>query len=305
MRFLTIAMSTLGLAGLTVGEAIQDGISSSYYSLPPATSLSRWHPTVTNVPTRSIHATPVHRRELTTLTLTEKPTCSYGSTTRLELGQTSVCTEPATISYDERPCATSWYKFWICTTTNTRTTWDWGGRRTRWVAQVAARSTQDPGGRSQRTPANFAARSTQDLGGRSQRAVARFAEPTVTPAPTPAIADAAILPIPLCSFDLSKGEYVCPEVAHRTLPICSFDLKKGEYVCPKVAAATPTAAAACPEGVEMCVPRNEVAEPQTTTTAVVCPEGVEMCIPHNEVAMPQTTFDIDSHATTMQIVNKA
>jgi hypothetical protein len=283
MRFLTIAMGALGLAGFTVGEAVKENVLSSHYSLTPAMSLSRWHPTVTNVPTQSIHATPVHRRELTR---TSKPVCSSGSTTRLEQGQTSVCTEPATIIYDERPCATSWYKFWICTATNTRTTWDCGGRSTRWVAQIAARS-------------------TQDLGGRSQRAVARFAEPTITPAPTPAVANAATLPTPLCSFNLSMGEYICRKAAQETLPmpICSFDLKKGEYICPEVAAATPPVVAVCPEGVEMCVPRNEVAEPQTTPD--VCPGVAEMCIPRNEVAVPQTTFDIDSRATTMQIVNKA
>lgn len=123
-------------------------------------------------------------------------------------------------------------------------------RTWRHVARFA-QTTQDLGGRSQRAAAQFDARSTQDFGGRSQRAVAQFAavstqvvaESTITAEPDADLADAAAPPFPTCSFDLSKGQYICPETAPKTLPICSFNLSKGEYVCPTpvIAAATPTA----------------------------------------------------------------
>jgi hypothetical protein len=37
-------------------------------------------------------------------------------------------------------------------------------------------------------------------------------EAIVTPAPTPVAADAADAPLPTCTFDLDKGEYICPKV---------------------------------------------------------------------------------------------
>jgi hypothetical protein len=39
---------------------------------------------------------------------------------------------------------------------------------------------------------------------------------------------------PTCSFDVNKGEYICPTP---TPPTCSFDVKKGEYICSKPAPA--------------------------------------------------------------------
>ena len=51
--------------------------------------------------------------------------------------------------------------------------------------------------------------------------------------PVPRAAQITPPPFPLCSFDLDKGEYICPEKTKRqALPLCSFDLDKGEYVCP-------------------------------------------------------------------------
>jgi hypothetical protein len=126
-------------------------------------------------------------------------------------------------------------------------------RNPQWVAQFAARLSQDLGGRSQRAVAQFAARSTQDLSSRTQRYVARFASHTVTTKPN--AADVTPPPFPICSFDLSKGQYICPE-ATPTLPICSFDLSKGQYICPDVS--KPTASPApCPGGAKKCIPMGE------------------------------------------------
>jgi hypothetical protein len=44
-------------------------------------------------------------------------------------------------------------------------------------------------------------------------------------------------PVPTCYFDPAKGEYVCPKP-----PMCYFDPAKGEYICPTPAAAVDAAA---------------------------------------------------------------
>jgi hypothetical protein len=301
MRFITLIMSVIGLAGITIGVATHEGPSSvsssryavpssavknevslSHYSAPTTTPLSRWHPE----PSRSIliqsigNTTPIQTRghitERGSLTLPLTTSCpvSYGAS--LVGGYTDVCTEPARTTSDPYPCDSSSYYYYICSQT-----WGWGGRRSRWVAQAAAQS-------------------SQDLGSRSQRAVPRSTEATVTPAPTPIAARA----IPTCSFDLSKGEYVCPK-AQTALPTCSFDLTKGEYICQgyKIARAAATPAASpCPEGVDMCIPANEVAptspcpagvdfcipadEREEIAAPAPCPEGVDFCVPRNEIAAP-------------------
>jgi hypothetical protein len=346
MNFITLALGALGLAGFTVGVATHKGpsshfaipqpvstsypatpqpvstsypatpqpMSSSQYAVFGTTSLSHWHPEpIRSIPTQSFEPiTPLVRRDEIFLTLPFTSTCWEGFTTQLEAFTTSVCTVPQTTAvWDRRPCADSWYKYWICMTTVTATTtrsMDWGGRRSRWVAQVAAQSSQDFGGRRSRYVEQVAARSTQDLGGRGQRAVPRFAEATVTPAPTPVAARA----IPTCSFDLSKGEYVCPK-AQTALSTCSFDLTKGEYVCPghKIARAAATPAAGpCPEDVDMCIPANEVApaspcpagvefcipadEREEIAAPAPCPERVEVCVPRDEVATPTTLESVKS-----------
>jgi hypothetical protein len=229
-------------------------------SSTPTTSLSRWYREPNPVapthgfPTRSIpNITPTARSASCTsrgsLTLPLTTTCTASSATSLGTGWKDVCTEPAATTSDPAcPCSASYYYYYTCSSSQ-----DWGGRRSRWVAQVAAQSSQDMGGRHSRYAAQVAARTTQDLEGRSQRAAAHFAEATVTPTSTLAAADA----VPTCTFDVKKGEYICPY----SPPICKFDDKKGEYVCPtpKVAraAATPVGAP-CPEGVEMCIPHLEV-----------------------------------------------
>jgi hypothetical protein len=228
-------------------------------SSTPTTSLSRWHPEPNPVaparsfPTRSIpNITPIARGEVPHTTAPLTAPCSSGSISVVQNYPTSICTVSLSTWPDYRPCATSPVDEWICAPTTTKSA-DWGGRRSRWVAQVAAQSSQDMGGRRSRYAAQVAARSTQDIGGRSPREAAHFAEATVTPTPTPVAVDA----IPTCSFDVKKGEYICPY----SPPICKFDDKKGEYVCPtpKVARAAATPAdAPCPEGVEMCIPRLEV-----------------------------------------------
>jgi hypothetical protein len=345
MRFIALAMSALGLAGFTVGVAAHEGQSShfaisppastsylatfppvsywqyavllsvakkeasSHYSAPTTTPLSYWHPGPSrSIPTQSIdNVIPIQARghitERGSLTLPLTTSCpvSYGASLVGEY--TNVCTEPARTTSDPYPCDFSLYYHYTCSQT-----WDWGGRRSRWVAKAAAQSSQDFGSRRSRYVEQVAVRSTQDLGGRGQRAVPRFVEATVTPAPTPVAARA----IPTCSFDLSKGEYVCPK-AQTALPTCSFDLTKGKYICPrhKVArvAATP-AASPRPEGVDTYIPTNEVApaspcpagvnscipadEREEIAAPAPCPEGVDFCVPRNEVATPTTLETVKS-----------
>lgn len=266
MRFTTLALGVLGLAGFAVGEAeptltrtIKSHIvydpSTRTVELTPLFHLEA--PAVTDFHVGEVASSSV---EEISLTLPMTSTCNEGSMTLEQLQQTDVCTEPKSHSYENRPCASSFYKYYVCMTTATSSTEsnDFGGTRSpRWVAQfaratpaVAALIEALPAAaREARFYAKFAARATQGLdeaAGREARLDAKFAaraareahhipkfgpSPTITPVPharqiTPP-------PFPICSFNLDKGEYVCPEKAKRqALPLCSFDLDKGEYVCP-------------------------------------------------------------------------
>lgn len=65
---------------------------------------------------------------------------------------------------------------------------------------------------------------------------------------------------PICTFDSTKGGYICPTATATAPPICKFDPVKGEYICPPTAAATDlettltdTTAAKCgQEGLQKC-----------------------------------------------------
>jgi hypothetical protein len=131
---------------------------------------------------------PAHRRDEVSLTFPITRSCSSDSTQKLQHAQTSVCTVSETIVYDQRPCATSLFAYWACVPTAANTSKDFGGTRSqRFVARYA-----------EATPAG---------------AVVQDAEITTAPEPTLAQADAATPPFPTCSFDLTKGEYVCPAAA--------------------------------------------------------------------------------------------
>jgi hypothetical protein len=71
------------------------------------------------------------------------------------------------------------------------------------------------------------------------------AEPlTLTTTTKPTMAAFAVPP-PTCTFDVTKGEYICPTPTKAAAtsvfipPVCSFNVSKGQYICP-----TPTKAAA-------------------------------------------------------------
>jgi hypothetical protein len=145
-----------------------------------------------------------HHRDEVSLTLPITRSCSIGSMQKLQHAQTSMCTTSNTSEHDQRPCATSLFAYWARVPTANLTSTDFGGTRShRFVAPYA-----------EATPVHAA--QFQDLGGRSQRSVAQYGEPTITPEPTLAPADAANPPFPTCSFDLSKGQYVCPAAETRT-----------------------------------------------------------------------------------------
>jgi hypothetical protein len=218
MRFLALTLGALDLAGLTIGEAVNNEASpSAAYSATVKSQLARWHPTNTAprgpwltrthppevTPTRSMHTAALRCRQDISYTVPFTEACKDGYTTSKEIFQTDVCTISAKKQWKERPCALSRVAKFVCKTISTT--------YTKW--------------------------STNDLGSRSQRWVARFAQPTITPTPTEIAATSVTWPI--CSFDVTKGEYICLETA-KTLPLCSFDVSDGKYSCPTVAAPTPT-----------------------------------------------------------------
>ncbi|EAT86652.1 hypothetical protein HBH56_154300 [Parastagonospora nodorum] len=302
MRFTALAWGVLGLVGFAVGEA---GNPEASCSSSLTKRLTRSHLPVISTPTRSVKSHPVYDPSTRTvevptvtgfhvgdaasssakqisLTLPMTSTCNEGSTTLEQLQQTSVCTDAKTQSLDTRPCAASFYVYYVCLTTATSSSKsnDFGGTRSqRWVAQFAhatpatssSKSNDFGGTRSQRWVAQFAratpavadpivelpaaarearldakfdARAAREAhldpefdtlpeAAREARRDAGFApSPAITPVPRAAIISPP--PFPICTFNLDKGEYICPEKAKRqALPLCSFDLSKGEYVCPK------------------------------------------------------------------------
>jgi hypothetical protein len=312
MRFPILALGALGLAGLTIGAAVNNDASpSATYSASVETSLSRWHPTYTasgepwltrthshsglpgkpghplsghsfsHVPSGSPVLEVLRTKPAEVIPAITTIPAEYSAIRRRgDMGPTTTFTGcswgyfPVSFTFVDVSCSSyrngspegtrtcSSVGAWptmgcsqtMCPTgsnprqptatsdteTCTRTYTPCPTRSWCKKAKFAARTTQDLGGRSQRAIAQFAARATHttnDLGGRSQRWVARFAEPTITPTPTEVAA--ASVTWPICSFDVTKGEYICPEAA-KTLPLCSFDVTKGEYICPTAVAATPT-----------------------------------------------------------------
>jgi len=152
MRFSTI----LGVAGLAVGAAIsnddpaetsvQRWISiitdefppTSSYDVPAETGKQRWISIITAAPEVTPEA--VRGRDVSvSLTYPMTTTCQSGSTSAVQLAQTSVCTSPQTQSYDTRPCAASFYAWWACAPISRRKSNDFGGTRSppRFVAQFA------------------------------------------------------------------------------------------------------------------------------------------------------------------------
>ncbi|KAH4982294.1 hypothetical protein HBI76_158310 [Parastagonospora nodorum] len=288
MRFTALAWGVLGLVGFAVGEA---GNPEASCSSSLTKRLTRSHLPVVSTPTRSVKSHPVYdpstrsvevptvtgfhvgnaassSAKQISLTLPMTSTCNEGSTTLEQLQQTSVCTNPKTQSLDTRPCAASFYVYYVCLTTATSSSKsnDFGGTRSqRWVAQFAhatpvtssTKSNDFGGTRSQRWVAQFARATpavaypieellaaareahldpkfdTLPEAAREARRDAEFApSPAITPVPR--AAEISPPPFPICTFNLDKGEYICPEKAKRqALPLCSFDLSKGEYVCPK------------------------------------------------------------------------
>ncbi|KAH4116526.1 hypothetical protein HBI52_145610 [Parastagonospora nodorum] len=275
MRFTALAWGVLGLVGFAVGEADNPEASCSSSSTK---RLTRSHLPVISTPTRSVKSHPVYDPSTRTvevptvtgfhvgdaasssakqisLTLPMTSTCNEGSTTLEQLQQTSVCTDAKTQSLDTRPCAASFYVYYVCLTTATSSSKsnDFGGTRSqRWVAQFARATpaVADPieelpaAAREARLDAKFDARAAREAhldpefdtlpeAAREARRDAGFApSPAITPVPRAAIISPP--PFPICTFNLDKGEYICPEKAKRqALPLCSFDLSKGEYVCPK------------------------------------------------------------------------
>ncbi|KAH3943217.1 hypothetical protein HBH53_175820 [Parastagonospora nodorum] len=275
MRFTALAWGVLGLVGFAVGEA---GNPEASCSSSLTKRLTRSHLPVISTPTRSVKSHPVYDPSTRTvevptvtgfhvgdaasssakqisLTLPMTSTCNEGSTTLEQLQQTSVCTDAKTQSLDTRPCAASFYVYYVCLTTATSSTKsnDFGGTRSqRWVAQFARATpaVADPivelpaAAREARLDAKFDARAAREAhldpefdtlpeAAREARHDAEFApSPAITPVPR--AAEITPPPFPICTFNLDKGEYICPEKAKRqALPLCSFDLSKGEYVCPK------------------------------------------------------------------------
>ncbi|KAH5616684.1 hypothetical protein HBI45_002020 [Parastagonospora nodorum] len=275
MRFTALAWGVLGLVGFAVGEA---GNPEASCSSSLTKRLTRSHLPVISTPTRSVKSHPVYDPSTRTvevptvtgfhvgdaasssakqisLTLPMTSTCNEGSTTLEQLQQTSVCTDAKTQSLDTRPCAASFYVYYVCLTTATSSSKsnDFGGTRSqRWVAQFARATpaVADPivelpaAAREARLDAKFDARAAREAhldpefdtlpeAAREARRDAGFApSPAITPVPRAAIISPP--PFPICTFNLDKGEYICPEKAKRqALPLCSFDLSKGEYVCPK------------------------------------------------------------------------
>ncbi|KAH4932357.1 hypothetical protein HBI79_100600 [Parastagonospora nodorum] len=254
MRFTALAWGVLGLVGFAVGEA---GNPEASCSSSLTKRLTRSHLPVISTPTRSVKSHPVydpstrtvevptvtgfHVGDAASLTLPMTSTCNEGSTTLEQLQQTSVCTNPKTQSLDTRPCAASFYVYYVCLTTATSSSKsnDFGGTRSqRWVAQFARATpvVADPieellaAAREAHLDPKF---DTLPEAAREARRDAEFApSPAITPVPR--AAEITPPPFPICTFNLDKGEYICPENAKRqALPLCSFDLSKGEYVCPK------------------------------------------------------------------------
>lgn len=260
MRFLTLAMSGLGLANLTMGGVVHSKATSLsqpssplQHAAPPGFSLSRWHPSETApIPTSSFHTDAVFKREKPSPTVTSfTPSCSpgyfYGPTTSYSYGSCNSagasCSQLATFPTSacmQTMCSsgsTPYLPIWTdssCTEIATKpkepvttvcTDKATTGSITCWYT-----SPNWGGTRSPRHVAQFAARATQDLGGINQLRVADFAEPTVTAKPDANQAAAADPVHSTCRFDLRKGRYVCPKTSR--LPTCSFDLVKSRYLCP-------------------------------------------------------------------------
>ncbi|OAL01807.1 hypothetical protein IQ06DRAFT_334878 [Phaeosphaeriaceae sp. SRC1lsM3a] len=259
MRFLTLVLSGLGLANLTMGGVVHSKSASSsqpslssQHAAPPGFSLSRWHPSETApMPTRSFHIDAVFKREEPSRTVVS-PSCSpgyfYGPTTSYSYASCNSagadCSQLATFPTStciQTMCSsgsTPYLPIWTdssCTEVATKpkepvttvcTDKATTGSITCWYT-----SPNWGGTRSQHHVAQFATRATQDLGGKYQRWVADFAEPAVTAKPD-ANQAAAVDPVhSTCSFDLRKGRYICPKTSR--LPICSFNLVKSEYLCLK------------------------------------------------------------------------
>jgi hypothetical protein len=249
MRFVALALGALGLTSFTVGGAIVNNAaetSASYDAPPTSTMLTRTVPTVV-LPTRS-HITKAAFGVNAAADPPEPTSCKSGYTLHSEPWYKEICTadyDYTKVHWVDRPCyqTSEWHT--ACLTTSEFSGTGTNPRTRRFVARFAQAS------------------SSQDLGGRSQRGVANFASMTTVAKPTAATP-------PLCSFDLSQGQYICPKPTPP--PVVREDV------------------AGCPDGAEMCVP--ELFTPSSISPIFITRLPMPSRLPYDPVIMnPSITLD--------------
>jgi hypothetical protein len=221
MRFTELTLSALSLAGLIVAQSTCNESTTSPFVR------------VTSCPSGYIMSTIPNYTEICPTTTSVFP-CSQ--TVSFYTGCEPIATSSSGTGHDMR-------------------------RTSRWVARFAQATdvtTTCTSSSTSTTPSNVLPTRTNDDGGRrrswSPTPGADFAATMITVTKPEVTA-------PICSFNLSQGQYICPKPTPApqedkpkvTVPICSFDLDKGQYVCPKATPAPKARGRAlCPPGAGMC-----------------------------------------------------